>query len=132
MPTLADPSVYDKNVFFMLRECEAWFLYSDIIARWFKTQQTDLNLQQKQGEDSSFHLQNALNGQKPSEIISPDKVLDRILKACFETKRKGVIIPKGYKSKMKDGTDFLLASKILDLQDRCTEVDRLVARLRTF
>ncbi|MEY4905660.1 MAG: hypothetical protein RLZZ292_3475 [Bacteroidota bacterium] len=39
-------------------------------------------------------------------------------------------IPKGYKSKVKDGSEFLRATKIVDLQHRFEEMKRLIETLK--
>jgi hypothetical protein len=124
-----DKTAFDNRIFFMERECEAWFLYNDVIARWYKTQTSDANLQKNADVNIANVLTTFLKNEKPSETLEPDKVLDKVLKACFQTKRKGIAIQKSYK-KVSVCADFLLASKIQDLENRFEDVKRLVERLK--
>ena len=127
----ANKTAFDDRIFFMELETEAWFLYEDMIERWYKTQQTDIFVQKNANADITAVLANALQGKPPCTVENPDKKLDALLKTCFTTQRKAVTIAKGYKSKVKDGSAFLRAIKIGDLQQRFTEINRLIETLKT-
>jgi hypothetical protein len=127
---IVDITIFDDRIFFMEQAFEAWFLYEDVITRWYNTQQTDRNLQLKQGESIAQNVEIVLNDQQPFLINKPDKALHKILQNTFETLREGAIIPKGYKSKVKDGAAFLLATNVNNLQNRFEEVKRLIEQLK--
>lgn len=127
----ANKTAFDGRIFFMELETEAWFLYEDVIECWYKTQQIYNSVQKNANADITAVLATALQGKHPCTVENPDKKLDALLKTCFTTKRKDATIEKGYKSKVKDGSAFLRVIKIADLQQRFTEINRLIETLKT-
>ena len=121
---------YKSRSFFMVQEQEAWFLNEKVIERWFHNPKNNRNVTQKQGENIAENLKIVIGNSHPSDVNEPDKQLDKVLKMSFETTRNDKKIDKGYKSKVADGSYFLLACKIDELKTQFVDVENLVAKLK--